>query len=175
MKKFLLILILSVATLQPISAQSYRGFADIEAGYIFDQADKPVLIGVTTTHGVQLAPKFFIGAGSGILIDSNEFYIPLYADFRFDFFNGKKISPFIDLKAGYTLLGINSNGTGAGAGLYLNPTVGFRIRLTERMGINIGLAYSLLKSVEYEYDRWDMKIYSGELGSAISIKAGIDF
>ncbi len=172
MKKLLLLLILSVATLQPVSAQSYRGFADLEGGLLTGHYDD-ALIGVTTTHGLQLAQKFFIGAGSGILIDIDGGFggavMPLYADFRFDFWNGKKVSPFIDLKAGYTLE-ISSDDYGfIGNGLYLNPSVGFRIRLTERMGINIGLAYSLINFYESKYYNWK------ELSSTISIKAGIDF
>lgn len=175
MKKFLLLLILAVAGLQPVSAQSYRGFADIEAGYSF--YSEWALIGATTTHGVQLAEKFFIGAGTGILTDFTAVVMPLYADFRFDFFNGKKVSPFVDLKVGYTLG--NSGRVYEDYddeicnGIYLNPTVGFRIRLTNRMGINIGLAYSL--NNYYCYNYYEKIKMNKELGHAIAIKVGIDF
>ncbi len=175
MKKLLLLLILSVATLQPVSAQSYRGFADIEGGISFwhnsGYAFTYGLIGVTTTHGVQLAEKFFIGAGTGFLTDTKGIVMPLYADFRFDFWNDKKLSPFIDFKAGYTLDISSENDIFGviGNGLYINPTIGFRVRLTERMGINIGLAYSLINFYESKYYNWK------ELSSTISIKAGIDF
>lgn len=157
MKKFLLILILSVATLQPVSAQSYRGFADIEGGIFscFDGYINDPIIGLTTTHGVQLAEKFFIGAGTGILTDIHFAAMPLYTDFRFDFFNGKKVNPFVDLKAGYALTITHFDDSG----LYLNPTVGVRIRLTERMGINIGLSFPIIITID----------------GGISIKAGIDF
>lgn len=185
MKKFLLALILSVATLQPVSAQSYRGFADIEAGIMVygdsKVSETSALIGVTTTHGVQLAEKFFIGAGTGILTDINGVVMPLYADFRFDFWNGKKASPFIDLKAGYTLGIANDGYYSVGNGLYLNPTFGFRIRLTERMGINIGLAYSFITVCDWYWYNYDENYGTNSGGnyiercSAISIKAGIDF
>lgn len=171
MKKYLLLLILAIIGLQPVSAQSYRGFADIEGGYTFNL--EGALIGVTTTHGLQLAQKFFIGAGTGILTDAGSggsqsdisIVIPLYADFRFDFFNGKKVSPFVDLKVGYTA-DITSADFGVSSGLYLKPTIGFRIRLTERTGINIGLAYSHINAVDNKWYITD---------NTISIKAGIDF
>lgn len=157
MKKFLLTLILAIATLQPISAQPYRGFADIEAGIFscFDGYINDPIIGLTTTHGVQLAEKIFIGGGTGILTDISFAAMPLYADFRFDFFNSKKVSPFVDLKAGYALVITYFDHSG----LYLNPTVGVRIRLTERMGINIGLSFPIITTID----------------GGISIKAGIDF
>ena len=182
MKKLLLLLILSVATLQPVSAQSYRGFADIEAGCFINIGTAPLkapLFGITTTHGIQLAEKFFIGAGTGILISTLDLpyadfsanrAMPFYADFRFDWWTGKKANPFIDLKLGGT---ITQSGGFLGKGFYLNPTIGIRMRLTNRMGINLGLSYSCLQSAGYyecsEHHR------KSQLENAISIKAGIDF
>ncbi len=168
MKKFLLALILSVATLQPVSAQSYRGFADIEGGILMGPYSNDPFIGLTTSHGIQLVEKFFIGAGTGILTNTNNEVMPIFCDLRFDWWTGKKASPFIDLKAGYTLLIITHSDYAIGEdldnGLYLNPTVGCRIRLNEKIGINIGLAYNT-----YRYVAFSRPYHT------ISIKAGIDF
>lgn len=166
MKKFLLALILSVATLQPVSAQSYRGFADIEAGIIISSSGwiKDPIIGITTTHGVQLAEMFFIGAGTGILTNIHSAAMPLFCDLRFDWFSGKKVSPFIDLKTGYTLKITDAIYDNIDSGLYLNPTIGCRIRLNNRTGINIGLSYNSVRC-----DDWSSPAH------AIAIKAGIDF
>ena len=57
----------------------------------------------SATYGAQLNNKFFLGGGTGycIAVDwySDHYSIPVFADLRVDFLE-KKISPFMELRAG---------------------------------------------------------------------------
>lgn len=179
MKKFLLTLILSVATLQPISAQSYRGFADIDGGItIYDSYYAPI-IGITTTHGVQLAEKFFIGAGIGLetvgtdcSFEFDDLSIPLYGDFRYDHWTNKKISLFAEFRIGYN---IKFHGDMKNY-ILVKPVIGIRFRINDRMGINIGISYAPYKKTHEWFSVYDnATYYDSDHHNAITIKAGIDF
>ena len=177
MKKYLLILILAIATFQPVSAISYRGFADIDGGISIYNGERAPIIGISTTHGMQLAPKFFIGAGLGIesvgidgSFDFDDLSIPLYGAFRNDHWTNKKISLFAEFRIGYNikLSGYMLNF------IHVNPIIGIRFRISDRMGVNIGLSYAPYKKFDEYY--WDGdRYYYEDHHNAISLKAGIDF
>ena len=57
---------------------------------------------------------------------------PIYADAKYNF-NDKKVSPFVQLKAGYDVSCNN--------GFYTNPTVGTSFALGRNMFLNVGLGY----------------------------------
>ena len=67
-------------------------------------------IGILTSHGYQIAPQFFAGVGVGF----NYFYegygdvfgLPVFAHLRSDILENE-ITPFIDLRVGYSLLDVN--------------------------------------------------------------------
>ncbi len=78
--------------------------AIIEAGFSYGFGDvkenRPI---VNTSFGYQFNPHVYLGGGFGVahLTNSDVFVIPLFVNFRSDFINNK-VSPFVDLKAGYS-------------------------------------------------------------------------
>lgn len=95
----------------------YRGFADL--GYTIGVGDYDFgRFEISTTHGYQVNPYFFVGGGVGFhfmesyktvgmeyALDErkSKVSIPLFADFR-GTFSKRKFAPFVDLKLGSSLL-----------------------------------------------------------------------
>lgn len=145
MKKFIL-LGLGVAMFANANALSYRGFVDFEAGICtnkityyespdiynatpegFPGFKSNMAFGVTTSHGVQLNPSFFVGLGTGVFTSfvksdyknvdgsSSSAYdgeanaikglnIPLFLNGRWELDIRKKATPYVDLKIGYQFI-----------------------------------------------------------------------
>lgn len=170
MKKRILAIAIAVIGVLSCSAQSYRGFLNAELG-IVDISEPGFGANLTMTHGVQLGSKFFLGAGSGISYSSAYFSsglaVPVYADFRFDFWGDNSWSPFVDLRAGY-MINVSEYW---GCGFMVSPTIGMRKRINDRRGLNIGLTYMVSEAECYDY------YYYGnlEVFQSIFITIGIDF
>ena len=140
MKKILIIISVSLVSLIA-TAQSYRGMVELGIGVIGGGAsysnelatfklNNSFLGSFTTSHGCQITPSIFIGAGVGVdigfwdsfktpILDSKfnreDFIvddlrsavscwkIPVFLAFRWDLDIQRKVSPFIDLKIGYSI------------------------------------------------------------------------
>ena len=141
----------------------YRGFFDV--GYTCGTSSwvGTDRLEFNTTHGVQFSPYFFFGIGMGVhrFYDSGFTEIPVFWDFRADIVN-YKISPFVDFKVGYTVYDRQ--------GLYLAPTVGCRFGVAGRVGLNIGIGYTVQKC---HYD--DRIPLSKENLGGFHVKLGVDF
>lgn len=95
-------------------------------------------IGLATTHGYQFTPNWYVGGG---LLLSTSFpsydkMLPIYADVRYD---GKfgKVTPYIDLRAGYYYDGAKSGG------LYLSPTLGYSFQMHKKLNFNLGVGITV--------------------------------
>lgn len=145
--------------------QGYRGF--VEWDYSLGVGDaKYDRINISTSHSFQIAPQFFIGAGASFsyLYDAEFYSVPLYAHLRSDILNND-ITPFIDLKIGYSV--------GDVEGVYLNPSVGCRFALTENLGLSVGIGYTMNKcklSYLYPFDYTEKTNLGG-----VNFRIGIDF
>ena len=147
-----------------ISYPHYKGFVDL--GYTFgvglgNGVDR---IDLFTSHGVQLFPQLYVGAGAGLNYvycpgyseAGNGFVVPLFANVRTDILDSW-ITPFIDLKIGYSIVDAN--------GFFLSPTIGCRIKR-----YNIGVGYVMQRdTIEDFYDKYSVNV------GGISIKIGINF
>jgi hypothetical protein len=162
MKKLIIITFLFLGFVLPAKAGHYRGFVEIAPGSI---ADGEFAIAASTTHGLQLNKKFFLGLGvSGFTSDYWK-NISLYLDSRFDFVSSRRFSPFFDLKLGFASVEYEEyydyyEYTESYSGLYVAPTFGVRYRLKDKLALNIGLG------VDYIGD---------DFGSSIFLKFGIEF
>ena len=159
---FALATLLSIALItngQNISKNCYRGFVD--AGYSIGIGDYEFgRFEVNTTHGYQVSPYFFFGAGMGlhfmpeyetagmdIALDyrENKVDIPVFANVRCNF-SKSKITPFIDVRGGTF---VTNNG-----GLYASASAGCRISINEKQAINVSIGYTTEK-LEFEtFDRF---------------------
>lgn len=165
----------------------YHGFADFTytigvGDYTFDRFE------LSSTHGYQFNPYFFLGGGIGfhfmqeyetpgmdIPLDSRDFMIdiPLYAETRITFIDSG-ISPFISGRGGYYLT--------HGGGLYLNASVGCRFAIGADHAINVFIGYS---SENLEFDTFDRFISSSSMDyitekrklstEGVSIRVGYEF
>lgn len=150
-----LILIASIGVrAQNVATNCYRGFVDL--GYAVGIGDYGFgRVEVNTSHGYQINPYLFIGAGVGlhfaasyetsdmeIALDTRDSKvdIPVFANAHFNFMK-KKFSPFVDIKGGTY---VNNGG-----GLYVSASVGCRIAINKKQGINIGVGYASEK-LEFE-------------------------
>ena len=154
MKKIIFLLCALIAGLsanaQDNFTRGYRGFADL--GYTIGIGDYEFnRFEISTTHGFQVCPYFFVGAGVGFhfmskyetngmkyALDTRESNtgIPLYADFR-GTFTKTKFAPLVDVKLGHFL----SNGDG----FYANVSAGFRIRTIGKQSVNLSIGYTFEK------------------------------
>jgi hypothetical protein len=192
MKKIIFILSALFAMAQSMSAQNvsgqcYRGFAD--AGYTVGIGDYEFgRFEVNTSHGYQINPYIFLGAGAGfhfmpkyetpnmtIALDTRDSKvdIPVFANARVNFMKSK-FSPFVDIKGGTYV-------TNSG-GLYVNSSAGLRIATNEKQAISISVGYTVEK-LQFETfssfkNKTSMDYYRyGRLltTEGVSIKAGYEF
>ncbi len=171
-KKILSALFCLISAASAIAVEpGYRGFVDL--GYALSVSELQVTAGgktytsdisdrimVSTTHGYQIAPYVFVGAGVGLTYwydsDNKSVGVPIFADLRADILPESRFCPFVNAKIGYSVADIE--------GLYFNPTIGVRFALTEVCGLNIGVGYQVQKVKDIE-------------GScnAVTFKLGFDF
>lgn len=150
-----------------MQGKGYRGFVDF--GYAIKSGDLGVSrVELTTTHGYQITPFFFIGAGIGLdyYHEAETWGLPLFGEVRSEILRGK-FAPFVDVKVGYTFMDVD--------GMYIHPSIGCRFELTNTIGLNVSLGYSM----QYVEAPKDPKEPFGTVAEkncgAISLKVGIDF
>ena len=141
------------------ATEGYKGFVDF--GYCLGTGDfKEDRIELSTAHGVQLNPNFFVGGGVAVsyLFDSEVLACPIFVDGRANLFDNS-ISPFFDFRIGYSVYDVQ--------GFYLNPSFGCRFALKGSGAVHVGIGYSLQKGK----NDWDDTISK----KAISLKIGYEF
>ncbi|MDE7410768.1 MAG: hypothetical protein K2M94_01860 [Paramuribaculum sp.] len=103
--------------------------------------------------------------------DASVVGVPLFADLRSDFLNNW-ITPFVDVKIGYSVADVE--------GFYFAPSLGCRFGLSNKLGIQLAIGYSL-QLVDVTYGYYDYYYghyftYAGSINAdAITIKVGIEF
>ena len=151
--------------------EGYRGFADFSYTLgVGDWGKSHDRIGIMASHGYQIAPQFFAGLGVGFnyYFDGNDELcsLPLFAHFRSDLINNE-ITPYVDLRVGYSLIDVK--------GVYINPSVGCRFELSDDIGLNVGIGYTMQQSeffiIDYDFDYYRVKKNCG----GIDFRVGIDF
>lgn len=144
--------------------QGYRGFADLSYTLgVGDWGKNHDRIGIMTSHGYQIAPQFFAGLGVGFNYYFNGHdelcSLPVFAHIRSDILNNE-ITPFVELRVGYSLIDVK--------GVYVNPSIGCRFELTDDIGLNVGVGYTMQQVELVHYS--EKKNCGG-----IDFRVGIDF
>lgn len=195
MKKSTLIVALLSFLALGMSAQSesssfkhgYRGFADV--GYTFGVGDYDMgRFEVSTTHGYQINPYIFVGAGVGlhfmpsyetsdmdIALDTRDskVCIPVFAAARVNF-TKTRVSPFIDIKGGTFVT--------KGDGLYIVLSGGCKIKTRGKQGIDLSVGYTFAK-LEFQtfgrftniYNMSYTRTATNRDTEGISVKIGYEF
>lgn len=149
----LLLFVLGVNA-QNTSKNCYRGYVDV--GYSFGVGDYDFgRFEVNTSHGYQVNPYLFFGAGTGLHFMSSyktkgmdipldvrdsKVDIPVFANVRCNFLK-KKVSPYVDVKGGTY---VTNNG-----GLYVNASIGCRFSINDEQAVNFSVGYATEK-LEFE-------------------------
>lgn len=144
----------------------YKGF--VEAGYTIGVGDAGEgRISVMTVHGYQINPYIFagIGVGGNYFHDGDVWNVPIFADVRSNILDNS-ISPFVDVKIGYSILDIK--------GFFFSPSIGCRFAIGDKTGLNVGVGYELQKFSSNGYVLGYKYSYKGTCGG-IAFKVGLDF
>lgn len=147
--------------------RGYKGF--IEAGYSFGDDER---LEFNTSHGYQFNNYIFVGAGAGLHFYPDGVYsydectiVPIFANFRANFIN-KKITPFADVKTGYSV--------GDYEGFYGSVGIGARFTLTGKMALSVMVSYSYQEYEDYYYD-YHYDYYDTWSTEGLGIKIGFEF
>lgn len=177
MRKLFMLLILAFAGLsvnaQSLDGNRYRGYVDFNVspgndGVYYEL--NTLGFGITTSHGYQINPYLYVGAGFGVQFGKFDNFessisIPIFANFRANFTN-KNVSPYFDAKIGYSTVDLE--------GLFLSPSFGVRFGLKNNMGINLQIGYSLQR---YNYVDYYMSYFYFDKANlhSVNISLGIDW
>lgn len=165
MKKILMILVALMAVSAASAQVKYRGFADLSGGGFLpgEGSDNGGSLGVSTTHGFEVAKGFFVGAGfeanalffrryngwlSYYYEDNIDTYVALagYGAARYTFLEGRRVQPFVNMRLGGGYQSITEKGA-----LYFSPSAGVNINFTKNFGLDVSLAYTLWSTKDWEY------------------------
>ena len=149
----------------------YRGFVDL--GYTIKTGNYGEnRLELTSSHGHQFNPHFFLGMGSGFhyYTDADALILPLFIDMRGTILQGM-VSPFFGVKTGYSF---NTSDKFKG-GIYLAPAFGVRFMVAEKTALNLSIGYTAqwLDYQTYYYGyRYDESKKNIE---GFSLKLGVEF
>lgn len=159
MKRILIILIAIMSAVSPAIARQpqkgYRGFIDWSNSYRTEASipgfsrTSSFHSGLSTTHGYQINPIFFAGAGLDLEPFTNYggTFLSVFAEGRADLKLGN-FTPFADVRLGYCC--------DDGGGVYFSPTIGYRFNWGRKVGINLALGMSLNG---YTRDMYEINFY----------------
>lgn len=141
------------------------------AYYGVPQQDK-IGLSMSTTHGYQFWPYLYIAAGGGIdrYMNYRQTFSPLFFRVNSEFIK-KKITPFVQLDAGYAFMWkqkLDENGQGYDykyysnkGGLYIAASTGIRIYTRSQASVVISIGYRRHSSSSvFEYNYQGSPIYN---------------
>ena len=150
---------------------AYKGFADIGLGSAFIDEESSVSFKLTTSHGIQINPYLFAGAGVGVDLSSSSgsdgatVIAPIFGHVRANFLN-RSISPYFDFKGGGTV--------GDFKGGYVEPSIGVSMPVTNKFAIDFSLSYTLYTHKEDRYDTYYFGTYRYSLHT-LAFKFSFEF
>lgn len=130
-----------------ILSKGYKGFVGLDYSYNFNDFSDMLNVAISTVHGYQINPYFFVGAGISLNIwgrvnsGKAQFGMPIFANIKITPLKNY-ITPVVDVRLGSSVGDIK--------GLYFNPQAGIHIGIRNRSAINIMLGYQLQKMDGYD-------------------------
>ena len=146
--------------------KGYKGFVDV--GYIADLSDYNAdKVEVSTSHGYQFNNYFYVGGGVAVdfYTDADLIAAPIFVDFRANFIN-KKITPFADIKTGYSV--------GDVEGVYVATGIGVRFSQKGKKALNLKLEYNY-QQYDYYYRGYYMNFDDTLDLEGLGFKVGFEF
>ncbi|WP_295937175.1 hypothetical protein [uncultured Alistipes sp.] len=145
----------TVGTAIPVSAPSSTPFAFQILGYY------------------NLAHRWAVGAGTGISFYEKTL-IPLFGGVRYQIGRTRRLTPYLEIGAGYSF----ATASRANGGFFLNPSVGVRYPLKNRMRLQFAVGYELqeLERLKTHTDEFFSKSFAEKLSHhSISLRLGLLF
>ena len=125
-----------------------------------------------TAH-YNITQRFSAGAGTGISFYEKTL-IPVFGDLRYQIGRIRRLTPFAEVGAGYSIaVGSNTNG-----GFYLNPSLGICYPLGERMRLQFSLGYELqeMERLKKHSDAHFSAAFAEKLSNhSVSVRLGLRF
>ncbi len=186
MKKILLLIAAIVITASSASAIKYKGYGEVNGGAFIPGSYYGTggMIGISTSHGVEIIDGLFAGAGidanyvtytepghGKYSVDESDYAgnFAIFAEARYNFLRKRRVSPFVGMRLGGGYEGVEEQGC-----FYFSPAVGVTINITKRFGLDASLAYSLWngsdKDNDYGYNSDFSKSFHG-----VSVRFGVHF
>lgn len=114
----------------------YKGYLELGVGVgplFFEDA----FVSLLTSHGAQVSPRFYIGAGTGFTYHYDVgIMLPVFADMMVKF-SDKRIAPYFATKMGFVYSGFFA--------FYFNPAFGFDVPFdNSKCGLFASLGYTVL-------------------------------
>jgi hypothetical protein len=150
------------------SLRGYKGFVDVGSTSAVENENR---VEFSTSHGYQFNNHIFLGAGIAYhnYYDYKYCAIPIYINFRANFIK-KKVTPFVDVKSGYSF--------GDLKGDYVYVGMGARFGLSKKRALNLTLGYSFQECeiAQYYYDG-DYSYSYNEISNTVgfTLKFGFEF
>lgn len=118
-------------------------------------------------------PRWSVGAGTGLSF-YEKMLVPLYGDAKYQIGRERKLTPFLEMAAGYAF----STSRNANGGWLMNPSFGVQIPLKNRLKLQLAVGYEWqkLERLKTQTDRYFRKEFVEKLShSMISIRVGLSF
>ena len=150
----------------------YKGFVD--AGVTIGTGlNEMTRIEFNTSHGYQISPAFFLGAGTGVhvYIDQSTAVIPIFLEMRGTVPTQSRFAPFLTVRGGYSFMA--SDGLYE-MGWYLAPAAGLKVKVNDRTAWNISLGYTA-QWFHFDYDGYYININEYVNLGGVSLKLGFEF
>lgn len=173
MKKKLVLALLAGSLGLAHAQKGYKGF--VEGGFTAGLGNWNLhRLEVLTSHGYEFSPYFFAGAGTGLQYYTlpESFLLPLYADFRSTLLPGRKVSPTIGLKLGYSF---NVSDEVTPMGLFASPAVGVRCAVRSRNAVRFELGYAVQQGEAFISVPWAGLFVKPINMNGLAIRIGYEF
>lgn len=133
---------------EKVFVRHYKGSVEVDGGLGFNYTSGTIPIesgnklGVTTIHGIQLSPNTFLGVGMGYSYhhQDKKAFLPVLANFRVNA-NWWKVSPYIDLRGGYSFIDTKDYTFMDMKGSYISLGIGVSYPLCRSLALTGAVAY----------------------------------
>ena len=146
--------------------KGYKGMVDFAYGVGVNNLYNGSRISISTTHGYQINPYIFVGAGLQLNYhyDDSDLAVPIFANARASLPLSRNVALYFDYRIGCSI--------GLGSGFYTSPAIGIRAGRKSAFNFSIGYEY---QGCDVYYYIYNYSFYGRGNAGAITFRLGMDF